>query len=154
MTIKERLTSASAARRWEGRIPLLYEYTAGVAGERFLRGLIDGKILGGRCEKCKVTRLPPKTYCTDCFSKITNYEDVGLKGSVAALSEAHIDFQGERAEEPYLIGFVTFPNARGGIIQRITGRKPRIGSSVYARFKPRGSRSGAISDILSFVVKK
>jgi|SRR5712692_3049020 len=154
MTIKERLTSASAARRWEDKIPLHYEYTAGVAGERFLRGLIEGKILGGRCESCKVTHLPPKMYCTDCFREITSYEDVGLKGRVAALSEAYIDFLGERVQNPYLVGFVNFPNTKGGIIQRITGNKPKIGSSVHARFKPRASRTGAITDIVSFVVEK
>ena len=154
MTIKERLTSTGEARMWKDSIPLHYEYTAGVAGERFLRGLIEGKILGGRCEECRITYVPPKMYCTNCFGEIDAYEDVGLEGRVGALTEAHIDFAGERVAEPYLIGFVTFPNAKGGIIQRITGRRPVIGSRVKARFKPSGSRMGAITDIASFVVER
>ena len=153
MTIKERLTSLRDARTWEDKIPFHYEYTAGVAGERFLRGLIDGKILGARCENCQLTYLPPKMYCTNCFREITSYRDLGLKGRIAALTEAYLDFAGERVEKPYLIGFVTFTDAKGGIIQRVTGRKPRIGSRVVARFKPRKSRTGAITDILSFVVE-
>ncbi len=153
MTIKERLTSLRDARRWEDKIPFHYEYTAGVAGESFLRGLIDGKILGARCENCQLTYLPPKMYCTNCFHEITTFRDLGLKGRVAALTEAYRDFAGERVERPYLIGFVTFPDAKGGIIQRITGRRPRIGSRVVARFKPRKSRTGAITDIVSFVAQ-
>ena len=57
-------------------------------------------------------------------------------------------------EKPYLIAFVTFADAKGGIIQRVTGSKPRIGSRVVARFKPRERRTGAITDILSFVVER
>jgi uncharacterized OB-fold protein len=153
LTIKERLTSIRQARTWEDKIPFHYEYTAGVAGESFLRGLIDGKILGARCENCGITYLPPKMYCTNCFREITIFTDLGLKGRIAALTEAHLDFAGERVEKPYLVGFVTFADATGGIIQRVTGGKARIGSRVVARFKPRKSRTGAISDILSFAVE-
>ena len=153
MTIKERLTSIRDARMWEGKIPFHYEYTAGVAGESFLRGLIDGKIFGARCESCGITYLPPKMYCTNCFREIASLRDLGLKGRIAALTEAYIDFAGGRVEKPYLLAFVTFADAKGGLIQRVTGRKPRIGSRVVARFKPRKSRTGAISDILSFVVE-
>ena len=153
MTIKERLTSLRDARAWEDKIPFHYEYTAGVAGESFLRGLIDGKILGARCENCQLTYLPPKMYCTNCFREITSFPDLGLKGRIAALTEAYIGFAGERLDKPHLIGFVTFADAKGGIIQGVTGRKPRIGSRVVARFKPRKSRTGAITDILSFAVE-
>ena len=100
MTIKERLTSLRDARTWEDKIPFHYEYTAGEAGERFLRGLIDGKILGARCENCQLTYLPPKMYCTNCFREIASFRDLGLKGRIAALTEAYVDFAGRGWKNP------------------------------------------------------
>ena len=153
MTIKERLGSLDEERRWEDSIPFHYEYTAGVAGERFLRGLIEGRILGSHCERCKITYLPPKMYCTNCFNEITEYRDLGLRGRVDALSEVFVDFDGRRVQKPYIIGFVTFKGAKGGIIQRVTGHGAKIGSRVVVNFKPRARRIGALSDVVSFVVE-
>ncbi len=153
MTIKERLGSLGEARSWEGRIPFHYEYTAGVAGEQFLRGLIEGRILGSYCGRCRITYIPPKMYCTNCFNEITDYRDLGVRGRVDALSEVFVDFDGRRVQRGYLVGFVTFKNAMGGIIQRVTGRDAKIGSRVVARFKPRARRTGSISDIVSFAVE-
>jgi len=149
---KGRFAAGGEGRAWRDIIPLHYEYTAGVAGERFLRGLIEGKIVGARCDKCKITYLPPKVYCTNCFNEIRAYVDLGVEGEVSALSEVHIDFRGRRIKRPYLMGFIVFKGAKGGIIQRVTGRAPRIGSKVVARFEPKEKRKGAMTDIASFAV--
>jgi len=149
---QERLGSRRAGR-WEDSIPFRYEYTAGVAGERFLRGLLEGRILGARCNRCEITYLPPKMYCTNCYNEITEYRDIGLRGRVDALTQVFVDFRGGRISKPYLMGFVAFKGATGGMIQRITGRGAKIGSRVIAKFKPKARRVGSISDILSFAVE-
>ena len=58
MPIGERIESVEDVMQWTDTIPFHYEYTAGVAGEKFLRGLIEGKILAGYCPSCEESSLP------------------------------------------------------------------------------------------------
>lgn len=152
MALSERITSIDDERSWKDKIPLHYEYTAGVAGERFLRGLQEGRILASRCAKCGKKYLPPKMYCTDCFLKITRYHEVGPHGVVAALTESHVDFQGRRRSSPVTMAFVTFQGVTGGLIKGASGRGLKIGSKVAPSFKPKGKRVGSLSDIREFRV--
>ncbi|MDV3244013.1 MAG: Zn-ribbon domain-containing OB-fold protein [Nitrososphaerales archaeon] len=151
MPLNERITSVDELRSWTDKIPFRYEYTAGVAGERFLRGLQEGKILAGTCEKCGKRYLPPKMYCVDCFLPITMYAEVGPVGTVTALTESHLDFQGKRLGSPFLMAFVTFGGVTGGIIHRVEGKGLKVGSKVEARFVTQSSRKGSLLDIEKFV---
>jgi uncharacterized OB-fold protein len=153
MPLKERITSTESLRHWSDVIPLHYEYTAGVAGEKFLRGLIEGKILSSVCTSCDVAYLPPKMYCTNCFRELDQYEDVGSQGKIVALTETFVEFDGSRSKEPRLVGFIEFKGARGGLIQLVEGKGARIGAAVSARFLPRRKRTGALTDIESFVIR-
>lgn len=151
MPINERITRSDQPRSWTDKIPLRYEYTAGVAGEKFLRGLKDGKILAGRCGRCGKMYVPPKSYCVDCFVAINEFESVGPRGTVAALTESWIDFGGRRRKDSAVFAFVVFKGAEGGIIQRAEGKRLRIGSAVEARFVPESARKGSLNDIEKFV---
>lgn len=151
MPISERITSTDELRSWTDKIPLRYEYTAGVAGERFLRGLRDGRLLAGHCARCGRKYLPPKSYCVECFAPISDFEEVGPKGTVAALTESWVDFQGRRLNAPVLFAFVVFKGTVGGIIQKAEGKALRIGSDVVPRFAVDSARTGSLSDIECFV---
>lgn len=151
MPIDERITSTEELRSWTDKIPLRYEYTAGVAGERFLRGLKEGKLFAGRCGKCGRKYVPPKSYCVECFAAINEFETTGPRGSVAALTESWVDFAGKRMKSPSMFAFVVFEGAEGGIIQKVEGKGLRIGSAVEPRFAPESARSGSLADIEKFV---
>ena len=151
MPINERITSTGELRAWTDKIPFRYEYTAGVAGERFLRGIKEGRILAGRCARCGRRYVPPKSYCVECFLPISDFVELSPRGTVAAVTESWVDFQGKRLETPSTIAFVVFRGAVGGIIQRAEGKSLRIGSAVEPRFAPAASRTGALSDIECFV---
>jgi len=130
--------------QWTDGIPLHYEYTAGVAGEKFLRGLKSGKILAGYCPNCREVSLPPRIYCVTCYGKITRYIEVDPVGRVAAITSTG---RGEVGELKF--AFVTFKGVRGGMIHRLLGRA-RAGSKVTPLFKPRSDRTGSILDIQGF----
>jgi uncharacterized OB-fold protein len=87
--IRERIESVDRISQWTDSIPLHYEYTAGVAGERFLRGLMEAKILAGYCPRCKETFLPPRIYCVECYGPVHRYVKVGPYGKVATLTTAN-----------------------------------------------------------------
>jgi len=150
MPLSERITSVDKMRFWNDRIPLRYEYTAGVAGERFLRGLQEGRILASRCPKCGVSYLPPKAYCVSCFERIGKFREVGPLGRVAALTESHVNFDGTRREKPILLAYITFKGASGGIIHRVSGRGVTNGSNVEPIYRPRKKRTGSLLDIEEF----
>ncbi len=130
-------------------IPLHYEYTAGVAGERFLRGLKAGRILAGYCSNCKEASLPPRIYCVKCFGEIRRFIRVRPIGRVAAMTRTLIGQDGARLEQQVTFAYVTFDGVAGGILHRVIGRA-RVGSRVKPRFRKRGDRKGSILDLEGF----
>jgi uncharacterized OB-fold protein len=146
MSLGERITSVDKLRSWTDQIPFHYEYTAGVAGERFLRGLQEGRILASRCKKCGKSYLPPKAYCVDCFAPIESYREIGPEGAVAAKTESHVDFGGKRLKTPRTFVFVTFRGVTGGLVQAASGHNIEMGGKVVPRFKPASKRKGSLLD--------
>jgi len=146
MSLGERITSVDRLRSWTDEIPFHYEYTAGLAGERFLRGLQEGRIMASKCKKCGKSYLPPKAYCVECFAPIESYRAVGPEGKVAAVTESHVGFDGRRLKAPRTFVFVEFRGVTGGLVQVATGRRLEIGDRVAPRFKPASKRKGSLLD--------
>jgi uncharacterized OB-fold protein len=138
LPITERLDAASSVRAWRDKIPLHYEYTAGVAGEKFLRGLKEGRILAGRCGECGVTSLPLRMYCVDCYSEVVKSFRVAPVGVVRAVTRGAKTF-----------AYVEFEGVKGGLVNALIG-PARVGSRVAVVFRPKSQRTGAISDVLGF----
>jgi uncharacterized OB-fold protein len=63
-------------------IKLPYRYTAGEANTAFLKGLVDQKILGGKCPDCEITVAPLGPFCTHCGAKLEGPVEVGPAGTV------------------------------------------------------------------------
>jgi uncharacterized OB-fold protein len=146
VSLGERITSVDQLRAWTDQIPFHYEYTAGVAGEKFLRGLKDGRILASECPKCRRRYLPPKMYCVDCFVRLDRYREVGSRGTVVALTESHVDFSGKRLKSPRTFAYVTYSGVTGGLVQRVEGKGLKQGDKVVPRFKQASKRSGSMLD--------
>ncbi|MGD0638039.1 MAG: zinc ribbon domain-containing protein, partial [Nitrososphaerales archaeon] len=121
---------------------------AGVAGETFLRGLIEGKILAGYCPSCKKYSLPPRIYCVSCYGEIKKFSKVGPTGKVSAVTTSS---RGKPDEQTYV--YVTFTGVQGGIVHRLLG-KARAGTAVVPRFRPKSERTGSILDIQGFESKR
>lgn len=128
---------------WKDGIPLRYEYTVGVAGEAFLRGLKDGRILASKCTMCGEVRIPPRTYCLECGARTRIDVELLHLGRISALSTS--------ARKAF--GFVAFAGVSGGIVHRLLyeGRlQPRMGDPVAPVFAPPGRRAGSILDLVGF----
>ncbi len=151
MALSERITNVEELRSWKGLIPLHYEYTAGVVGERFLRGLQQGKILAAKCGNCGRSYLPPKVYCVNCYLEIKHFRKVGPSGTISAVAESHVDFEGRPTKRPRTFAFVTFSGVTGGLIHYARGSGLAIGAKVTPRFKPASKRKGTLLDIEEFV---
>ena len=148
----EKVSNNEEIRLWRDHIPLEWKYTAGVAGERFLQLLKQGKIQGSLCRSCNKTFLPPKIFCKDCFVQLTEWRDIpaetGYVYSFTVVSK-NSNENGNQKREQAVIALVKFEGIDGGLLGRFKRGKeePRIGMKVKPIFKPKDERKGELSDI-------
>jgi uncharacterized OB-fold protein len=145
----EKAMDESELRRWTDHIPLRWKYTAGVAGERFLQLLKQGTLQASFCKDCNKLFLPPKIFCKDCFTQLTDWKDVDV---ASAYVYSHTRVRSQNGKEKDTLVLVKFDGVEGGLIGRFKpGREdPKIGMKVRPVFKPKQERKGSISDIEYF----
>jgi uncharacterized OB-fold protein len=137
-------------------LPFYSVYTAGIAGEKFLRGLKeDGKILGTYCSVCEIQYVPGRLYCESCFSHLDEeaWFDAGTQGLVHTYTVMHIGLDGTPLETPRIVAFVEIEGTDGGLVHYLNETDPNdvyIGMPVEAVFKPTEERQGSINDITHF----
>ena len=150
MSLLERDPNAPDA--WLGEMPITSRYTAGVAGERFLRAIKDeGKILGSPCERCGITYVPARHFCERCMDELDETVDVGTVGEVHTFTLLFENLDGTQREEPEVVAFISLGD--GGLVHKldeINLDDLDIGMSVEAVFKPETEREGSILDIAYF----
>ena len=150
----DQITSVRDLRTWQGEIPLYQVYTAGLAGERFFREIMEnGRILATRCKACRYTYLPPRAYCERCFAALDDWVEVGPRGTLRAHTVAHLDMRGQRLERPAVIGLIQLDGADGLLVHYLRGERPADVEGdlrLRAVFKPRARRRGSILDIQGF----
>ncbi len=142
---------AEEVKRWRGDMEAFYIYTAGVAGERFLRELRNNeRLMGTYCPRCDVTYLPPRIYCEVCFTELSEWEEVPNKGVIDAFTVAYVNDKGEKLPQPLVWALVRYPGVRGGLLHFVNLPAEEVyeGMEVEAVFKRRGDREASITDIL------
>ena len=154
MAISERLNDTTKPTYWEGRIPVTYVYTYGLAGEHFFRAIKDkGTFLATYCECCDVSFVPPKIYCDRCFEELDRFVDVGTVGHVDTFTVTFKNMDGSDKAKPRILAMIRIDGTDGGIIHYLEGisiDEVALGLPVKAIFKPKAQRKGSIEDIIGF----
>ncbi|HUK50273.1 MAG TPA: Zn-ribbon domain-containing OB-fold protein [Terriglobales bacterium] len=141
---------SSESIKVEGDFPVHFRYTAGLAGEKFLREIKDNaRLVASRCLKCGLNYLPPRISCERCMSRLEEYVPIESVGVVAAVTRCRYDPEGKELAEPVPLALVRFPSAHGGLIHRVKGTV-QVGDKVRVIFKEKLSRIGSILDIEHF----
>lgn len=134
--------------RWvEGDLGVHFVYTAGVAGEEFLRGLAKGKVLASTCDRCNTTYCPPRIFCEDCFEEIADRHEVAPEGEIVTLTRIHQDQNG-KAREPEWVAAIQLEGTDTTLLHRVEGEGLGIGDRVEAVWASK--RTGSILDIEHF----
>ncbi len=154
MTILEKLENAGQAIQWTDNIPTKYLYSYGIAGERFFREIKNnGRVMAAKCKQCRLTYLPPRLYCEECFGKLEEWTPIKPKGEINSYTVAYVGGDGARLQEPKILAFIKFGSVKGGMIHwldNVGRRKVVIGMKVQPRFRPKPERMGSMTDIEYF----
>ncbi len=129
-----------------------YQFTAGQAISRFLKGLKEGKILATKCNKCRRVMVPPRTFCELCFKPTDEWVEVKDTGTVETFSISYIDPDAKPLDEPEIVAVISIDGAspKMGILHKLGEIEPDrvyIGMKVKAVWKPESEREGMITDI-------
>ncbi len=135
-------------------MPIESRYTAGLAGERFLRAIQERAVLlGVHCPNCELTMVPPSVYCANCFEPVDDWVELPSRGKVQTFTVLHLDPDGATTESPEMVALVRIDGATGGLVHRLGEVAPdeaQIGMAVEPVFKEPRDRQGSILDILYF----
>lgn len=137
------------------RTPIRLEYTitAGEAPSRFLRGILEGRILGERCPECQMVYVPPRGACPTCGVPTRDQVELTDTGTVTTFCVVNIPFAGQSIEIPYVCGSVLLDGANIAIfhlIREVPVDEVRMGMRVKAVWKPGGERAPTLENIAYF----
>ncbi|MBM3130616.1 MAG: Zn-ribbon domain-containing OB-fold protein [Chloroflexi bacterium] len=155
MSLLNNLEHPTDARIWRGDLPVYHRYTAGVAGEKFLRALKDqGAVYGTRCPTCGYVYVPARLYCERDATHLddSTWAPVGPAGALVSFSAVWVDLDGKRLDAPQWVGLVRLKGASSVLmhyLQTPTGAL-HAGMTVQAVLKPANERVGSITDIAYF----
>ncbi|MFZ5915934.1 MAG: Zn-ribbon domain-containing OB-fold protein [Chloroflexota bacterium] len=154
MSILEKVDKLHQAVAWQGEIPITSRYSAGIAGERFLRTLKDeARILGTRCPACDLTYVPATMFCERCFAHLDEWVAVESRGEVFTFTVLHRDLDDQPLNPPAILAYVRLDGSDGGLVHYLGEVDPAcvcIGMEVEAVFKEPAEREGSILDIRYF----
>jgi hypothetical protein len=126
-------------------IRLEYQYTPGVSRSRFLKGLMGGKILGERCERChKVYVGGGSGACARDGIPMSDIVEVPHVGTVTSFCIVNVPFAGATVEIPYTTAAILLDGADipiNGLIQEIPADQVRMGLRVEAVWVPEAERT-------------
>ena len=112
-----------------------YEFTAGLAQSRYLKGIAEGRFLGQRCPKCGKVYVPPRGSCPTDGVPTTDEVVLQNTGTVTTYCVVNVPFQGQSIEIPYICAQILLDGANiafMGLIQEIPATEVRMGLRVEA----------------------
>jgi len=111
----------------EGKIPLSYQYTAGVAGSKFYTELAKGNINGTYCAERDEVLVPPAMFDEESLSILDPEKDAGTvdpsSGYIRSFTVVYEDRQGHLLEHEQVVVQVEFPGTAGSIFGMLKLRK-------------------------------
>jgi uncharacterized OB-fold protein len=154
MALLDKVDKLGKAIAWQGDIPITSRYTAGIAGEKFLRTIKDdARIVGTHCSQCDLTYVPAAMFCERCFAELDEWVEVASQGTVFTYTVLHRDLDDQPLEAPVVLAYVKLENSDGGLVHYLGEVDPAavfIGMPVEAVFKEPGERVGSILDLRYF----
>ncbi|HUY86771.1 MAG TPA: Zn-ribbon domain-containing OB-fold protein [Acidimicrobiales bacterium] len=134
-------------------IELVYRYTAGAAASRFLKGLLEKRILGQRCPSCGKVYVPPRGSCASCGVATKEEVELPPTGIVTTFCVVNVPFYGQKIKIPYVTGTILLDGADIGLmhlLQEVEADEVRMGMRVEAVWQDDGEMVPGMESIKYF----
>ena len=118
---------------------LEYQYSAGRATSRFLRGIGQGRILGQRCPSCGKVYVPPRGSCPRCAVPTDEEVELSDRGTVTTFAIVRVPSENIDVPLPFASVHVLLDGADVPFFSVVQGcplEEVRIGMRVRAHWVP------------------
>jgi uncharacterized protein len=88
-----------------------YEFTAGRATTRFLKGVAQRKLLGQRCPVCQKVYVPPRGACPTDGVPTEEEVELAHTGTVTSFCVVNVQFYGQAMDLPYVSALILLDGA-------------------------------------------
>ena len=134
-------------------VHLEYRFTAGAAQSRFLRHLVEGKILGQRCPQCGKVYVSPRGACAADGVPTREEVQVADRGTVTTFCVVNVKFAQQVLTIPYVSATILLDGADIGLmhlLQEVDADQVHMGMRVEAVWAPPEERKPTLESILHF----
>jgi uncharacterized OB-fold protein len=132
---------------------LEYRFTAGAAQSRFLRHLVEGKILAQRCPQCGKVYVSPRGACAADGVPTREEVEVADRGTVTTFCVVNVKFAQQVLKIPYVSATILLDGADIGLmhlIQEVDADQVHMGMRVEAVWAPPEERGPTLESIRYF----
>jgi uncharacterized protein len=149
------MSGMSIAPTIHQKIQIPYNYSAGPAMTKFLRGLAEKIIYASQCPDCGRRSVPPLSFCGRCWRTIDSYVPIEQVGTVESFAPQV--FPAELPPETaagMVYGLIRLQDCSTNLVHVIrppAGASLRIGDIVRPVWKE--ERSASILDIACFAAQ-
>jgi len=134
-------------------IHLEYQHTASREESRFLRGLLEGRLLGQRCPVCRQVYIPARSACPVDGVATTDEVELPDTGTITTFCIVNVPFLGQRITPPYVAAYVLLDGADIAFLHLILEcpvDEVRMGMRVRAVWRPREQWGPSLENIDHF----
>ncbi|KAA8886781.1 DNA-binding protein [Nocardia colli] len=121
-------------------VALDYKHTASPQETVYLRGLAEGKLLGGRTDAAGKVYFPPRGANPTDGRPTDEVVELPDRGTVTTFCIVNVPFLGQRIKPPYVAAYVLLDGADIPVLHLVLGceaSEVRMGMRVEAVWKPR-----------------
>ena len=140
------------ARTLQAPVTVSFDYTrsTGPVLGRFLTGLRDGIVVGGRTSDGRVM-VPPPEYDPVTHEPVSDFVEVSSTGTVTTWSWVPEPVAGQPFDRPFAFAMVTLDGADTAILHALDVSSPdQVETGMRVQIRWADERTGVITDILCF----
>lgn len=140
------------ARTLSAPVTVAFDYTrsTGPVIGRFLTGLRDGQVVGGRTSDGRVV-VPPPEFDPGTHGPVTEFVDVAAEGSVMSWTWVPEPVKHQPLDRPFAFALVTLDGADTPLLHALDVASPEeVSTGMRVRIRWAEERVGAITDIACF----